>query len=360
MIRKTANGFEFESEAALEHSIQAHLFDLLGLTCLKTQYSVSGQICDILAVDASRRLTILELKNAEDRYVVQQLTRYYDAVQVVQPFNELIDYSKPVQLIAVAPQFHRDNHTDRKYCHLSIRFLEFKISDTGTDCQLILRDLDTEVSSQMAIPYPQSSDSEVSIPPPSAAFLRLLKHCDPLDQAGLTQLRERILRFDARLQELSIGSAIGYGRSKTNLCAEVRFDSGRNAPALYLWLPSKQGNRKRRDVVVRMRIWTDWKRVTALGHIPKGLGRMVSFEEWQNATVRPLNKVLPSERLGRREAYFQNPAFRHQFTERNKYLCQSHDYRSGLAMPFSYYRQLLQQDDFDDAIEVLLHRALEY
>lgn len=62
---------------------------------------------------------VLELKNGEDRYIVQQLTRYYDALREEKPFNEKIDYEQPIVLIAITPSFHKDNFTDRKY-HLLV------------------------------------------------------------------------------------------------------------------------------------------------------------------------------------------------------------------------------------------------
>lgn len=77
-LRKTGESWEFASEAALEDFIWQNLQQLLGFTPLQRQYAVKGEVCDILALDDQKQLVILELKNAEDRYVIQQLTRYYD------------------------------------------------------------------------------------------------------------------------------------------------------------------------------------------------------------------------------------------------------------------------------------------
>lgn len=54
---------------------------LLNVEPLSRQFSVEGKVCDLLAVDSAGHLVIIELKNTEDRYIVQQLTRYYDALQ---------------------------------------------------------------------------------------------------------------------------------------------------------------------------------------------------------------------------------------------------------------------------------------
>ena len=79
-LRKTGSGWEFANEEALEDFVEVHLQSLLGLTVIKRQFTVNEQRCDIIAVDENKRLVVLELKNGEDRYVVQQLTRYYGFV----------------------------------------------------------------------------------------------------------------------------------------------------------------------------------------------------------------------------------------------------------------------------------------
>lgn len=123
-LKKTGTGWEFTNEAALEDFVWDNLKSLLNLTPLKRQYFVRSEVCDILAVDDNRQLVVLELKNTEDRYIVQQLTRYYDALLEVKPFDAEIDYSKPIRLVAVAPIFHRHNEIDRKYHKLIFGFLK--------------------------------------------------------------------------------------------------------------------------------------------------------------------------------------------------------------------------------------------
>jgi hypothetical protein len=130
-LRKTATGWEFVSEEALEDFVAAHLENLLGLTTIERQYSISEQRSELIAVDDDRSLTVLELKNSEDRYIVQQLTRYYHALLESKPFADRINYDRPVRLIAIAPNFHRDNFTDRKYSQLNLQFLECAIVPDG-------------------------------------------------------------------------------------------------------------------------------------------------------------------------------------------------------------------------------------
>ena len=126
-LRRTGQGWKFVTEEVLEDFVWANLEFLLGLTFLTRQYFVKGEICDILAVDDSKRLVVLELKNSEYRYIVQQLTRYYDNLLEEKPFQEQVDYSKPARLLAVAPIFHKHNFTNCKYNTLNLEFLKLEV-----------------------------------------------------------------------------------------------------------------------------------------------------------------------------------------------------------------------------------------
>ena len=55
-LRKTGAAWEFASETALEDFVWANLTSLLGLTPLKRQYPVKGEICDLLAVGNNKQL----------------------------------------------------------------------------------------------------------------------------------------------------------------------------------------------------------------------------------------------------------------------------------------------------------------
>ncbi|PZO43311.1 MAG: hypothetical protein DCF19_05015 [Pseudanabaena frigida] len=67
---KKSEGWQFSSEADLEDFVWNNLKTLFGLIPLKRQYIVQNDCCDILALSDSGQLTIIELKNVEDRYVV--------------------------------------------------------------------------------------------------------------------------------------------------------------------------------------------------------------------------------------------------------------------------------------------------
>ena len=217
-----------------------------------------GQICDILAVSQTKELVILELKNQSDRYIVNQLTRYYDALLEKQIFTEHIDYSQPVRLIAIAPNFHKDNFTDRKYSRLSITFLQFNIVEAQSHLFLELRDVDNQNIKKLEIPVPPDNPPE-NIPSPPRSLPNLLAKSPEIERQGVMKTREHLLAFHPRMKGLSMSSSIGYGIGKTNLCAEVRFDKERNAIGLFLWLPHLSSrSRQAKKMVCRMRLWTDW------------------------------------------------------------------------------------------------------
>jgi RecB family endonuclease NucS len=188
-LRKTGTGWEFESEVALEDFVWTNLKQLLGLTPRKRQYRVNGQICDIVAVDENKRLVVLELKNVEDRGIVQQLTRYYDALLDEKPFHEEIDYEQPVSLVAITPTFHKDNLTDRKYHRISFHFLQFKIIQDEDKLYLQLKDIDTQQVSQLEILHKEKNDNN-EIPSPPRICRTLLSKCTDYEQEAILKIRE--------------------------------------------------------------------------------------------------------------------------------------------------------------------------
>ena len=269
-LRKTGSGWEFDSETALEDFVWTNLQQLLGLTALKRQYRVSGQICDILAVDEYKRLVVLELKNSEDRYIVQQLTRYYDALLEEKPFSLEIDYEKLVRLVAITPSVHQDNLTDRKYHKLFFQFLKFEIIQ-NSQISLHLKNIDTGKSEKIEIIY-QEIASTKNIPSPPRALINLLSKGNSDAHEMLLHIRDKILVFDKRMKEMTASGVISYGRGKSKPCAEIRMLNFSKKPGLILWLPNPKllFNRK---TIGRMIISTDWKKVSSINYTPRGTSR---------------------------------------------------------------------------------------
>lgn len=288
-LRKTGDSWEFASEFALEDFVWANLEALMGLIPLKRQYVALGEICDILAVNQERQLHILELKNSEDRYVVQQLTRYFDNLISTAALAEQIDYSKPVKLIAIAPSFHRHNLIDRKYNKLEISFLQLRVNERDNQFYLDLTGIEREETYQIKIPYTKVElVKHEDLPEPPKLLLDWLGSCTRDEQEGFLKMREQILLFDKRIKEiLDSKKAIQYGKGKP--CAELCWDRKQQKPVLFLWLPLI--NRREKMVCGRMRVWTDGKLAIHTGHVPDGLGTMKPWSEWEKIPLseRPKN-----------------------------------------------------------------------
>ncbi|YAF99057.1 MAG: endonuclease NucS domain-containing protein (plasmid) [Nodularia sp. CChRGM 3473] len=280
-LRKTGEGWEFASEFALEDFIWQNLQQLLGFTPLQRQYAIKGEVCDILALDELQQLVILELKNAEDRYVIQQLTRYYDNLLDEKPFAEQIDYDQPIKLIAAAPCFHRHNLIDCKYNLLQIDLLQVSVLKNNQNFYLQLQDINTNQIWSISIPYQELSFSSTSqnIPETPQLLLDWLGACTGEEQQAIIKLREKILSFDERIQESVEGrNTIRYGRGKSKSIAEICYHRNTHKPIVFLWLPTPTSWRK--EVIGRLRLWIDGETVTHIGHVPEGFGRMRLQSEW--------------------------------------------------------------------------------
>ncbi|ERT04217.1 hypothetical protein M595_5844 [Lyngbya aestuarii BL J] len=221
MLRKSREGWEFNNEAALESFVWKNLSSLLGLKPLKQQYRVQGEVCDILAIDSCKRLVILELKNVEDRYIVQQLTRYYDNLLEERPLSSQIDYTRPIRLIAIAPCFHEYSFIDLKYHTLDLELLRFRITQVESRIYFAFNALRGATISKVIIPRPEkyiinpeNAPNAKILPRPPKALLNIIEKDSVEKQNIVLDLREKILRFDERMAENSTEATIRYGKRK--------------------------------------------------------------------------------------------------------------------------------------------------
>jgi RecB family endonuclease NucS len=250
-------------------------------------------------------LVILELKNGEDRYVVPQLTRYYDALLEEKPFSDKIDYSQPVQLIAIAPTFHRDNFTDKKHHRLSIEFWQFQVLEEASAFYCQVQRLDANQTWRLPIPF-QPTQSERSIPSPPRKLQNLLANSDAAERSSILKIRHTLLSFDERIQEIVTPTCIFYGKGKNKPSAELRRGQHSEKPALFLWLPHP-------EKVQICRMWmcdTDWQTVNRMIYCPNAfksirLGRSM----WSISDLRrDLNFSWISQQSRQRyEKFLKNP-----------------------------------------------------
>lgn len=281
-LQQTAQGWAFSSEAALENFVWNNLHSLLGYTPLERQYVCNGEVCDILAVADDRSLVILELKNVEDRYLIQQLTRYYASLIEEKPFAAQINYSLPVELVAITPGYHRHNLVDRQYSKLDFRLWQFSVVEQQAIWSLQLTALDSQQIRAIPISYERPTvNLDPDIPEPPTLLINWLSGCSPVEQEGILSLRRRLLS-DKRIKEMVERNRIGYGSGKTRLCAELIFQPSKQRPVLFLWLPTPSSSihSSRKRVIGRLRVWADKRGVTHVGHVAEGLGKMRTKEEW--------------------------------------------------------------------------------
>ena len=262
---KLAESWRFSSESDLEDFVWNNLNKLFGLTPLKRQYIIQNDCCDILALSESEQLVIIELKNIEDRYIVQQLTRYYHSIVTEKPLSDIVEYDRPIRLIAIAPNFHRHNHIDQLYNKLSVEFFQFEITQLEKHLTLHLTNQEEQHIASEIIPYPQEFilDDEPSVtqlrvlPRIPKAFEKLLDERHAEKKAIALKIREQILGYDEKMAETSTQSVIRYGYPQKNgiipntkLCAEFysRPINDFYSLQLSLWLPIPS----RRDIMKKI------------------------------------------------------------------------------------------------------------
>ena len=254
---QTGQRWQFSSELDLEEVVWRNLPELLNVEPLRRQFAISGKFCDLLAIDASDQLVIIELKNSEDRYVVQQLTRYYDAIQSAEDLPFSVNSDQP-RLIVIAPSFHNDTFIDCCYSTLDIELLTFGLEPLSDDINLTIQSISGTVLSTLCLPeILKSSPATIEISDPPRKLLNWLSHHSQAEYDWVMQMREQLLSFDPRMKEVVTPTSIFYGRGKSKACCEIKKANvigyqGR-AITCFLWLPHLQ-NKPR---VLRMMVGFD-------------------------------------------------------------------------------------------------------
>ncbi|OCQ90320.1 endonuclease NucS [Limnothrix sp. PR1529] len=254
MLIEKDGQWQFESEATFERLLWQNLEEWLNFQPLARQLRMCGEPCDIIARSPKGKPVILELKNEEDRYVVQQLTRYYHNFLEERPDLPDLDTSKSPRLVAITPSLHRHNFIDRLYHRLTVELWTFHIRKQHDQFLLELVSWETPDAKSTI----QTIDLTPHIQLPTAAepdplsqldknWKSILSKRSEIDQKNLLAIRDYILSFSPKLGEVVTPSTATYGqmRSKTNLCESeerllARFEQLPldKAPRLFLYLPS--------------------------------------------------------------------------------------------------------------------------
>lgn len=295
---------EFSRESEFEDYLWENLEVLLNLRPLKRQYYSEGNFCDILAITSRKELAILELKVTEDRYIVQQLTRYYRSLYKERPFSGDIDFNKPVKLIAILPKIHSDNLIDVIYNKLNIEFITYNLSEESENIYLSLIDHQSQLQiSKTEVRLKEGNDDDSELPKIPGKLIKILSQSSQEEKAKILAIRSKVLRFNKKINETISGDSVIYGCGKTKPIMEIRFDTLREKPTLFLWLPfssSQTMGYKSRRTLLRIKIWTDWLHVFYLGYIRNGNGVMITPEEFK---IFPVN-LIPASLLPGKQSKF--------------------------------------------------------
>jgi Endonuclease NucS len=296
-IIPAGTAFQFRTEADLEEWVWRNLPALLNLQPLSRQFAIDGKFCDILAVESPQKLAIIELKNTEDRYIIQQLTRYYDAIKVAKDFLFDVDRSQSIRLIAIAPRFHLDTLTDCKYSTLKVELFTFQLEQSAKGLNLILCDADGLCVGMLPLSSERhSSQTDIQISEPPRKLLNWLSHSSNVEHEWILQLRKQLLGFDPRMKEIVEPTQITYGRGKSKPCCELRKNTtgGLTAQKItyFLWLPDPEN----KPHIIKMHMHFDFekRRVKSMAYGRRGYRsgspwvRHVDEELWISAIARAI------------------------------------------------------------------------
>lgn len=282
-LRKTDQGWKFIDESELETFVWDNLEEILELKPLTRQLSIKGEVCDILAIGENNQLAIIELKNREDRYVINQLTRYYDNLLEEQPLKTNINYDEEIRLLAICPSFHRHNLVDEKHSRLNFKLFTFFIVYENNEFYFHLSPIHNQSETKIIkINYQEvnlQNQGNDNIPEPPRLLLDWLGSLTNTEIENLRTIRHQILTFDHRIEEIILNKSIiyasKYGKVRMRKCAEFSYDRKSKNILIFLWLiiPSRKN-----QTITRMQIDTTDEHLTYWRYIPVKEGS-ISWEK---------------------------------------------------------------------------------
>lgn len=341
---------EFETELALELFFWSTVLEKLGLKPLKRQHYCREGICDILAKGTNNQLIIIELKNVKDSHVINQITSYFDALNDEKPFSDQIDYSHPIELYVVAPDYKDRTACILKYHRLDINILSYTVIKSENNIIFTLKKWENDVEQvKLNIPFLDELSNSVVIPQSPKVFQHLISRLSKNEATYGHALRNQIYQFsqnfNAKTYERVTGKSLRLERNKQNPIAEIGWDNKRNCLSIYLWLPfvtiNGRWNRGSiRDSYKRtamMQIFIQDGLVQYVGYVHKGSKSWVIItpDEFKDENIPKPTKL-------KKELYI------------DEY------YWKGLAMPCEYYLKTQRIDDRSKTLEYFINLALEH
>ncbi|TAD80695.1 MAG: hypothetical protein EA001_00195 [Oscillatoriales cyanobacterium] len=253
MLVKNSSEWQFQDEATFENLLWGNLREWLELTPLARQLGICGEYCDIVACDSAGSPVILELKNQEDRYIVQQLTRYYHNFLEEHPNLKDIHHLDSPKLIGIAPTLHRHNFIDQLYHQLNIELWTFKLQEQNGQFWLEFTIWNSSEESTVLKKIDITSSLKIPTTPPVDPLSHLDKNWriilskrSEIDQKRLLAIRDRILSFSSNLGEVATLSKSTYGQkrgqkslciSEERLCLSIEGLSTSKLPSISIYIP---------------------------------------------------------------------------------------------------------------------------
>lgn len=340
---------QFETEAHLELFFWNTVLKEMGLQPLKRQHYCREGICDILAKGTKNQLVIIELKNVKDSHVIDQITSYFDALSQERPFSEQIDYTQPIDLYIISPEYNSRTHSTLKHHKLKFNLFSYTAQVSGQDILFTLREWDSQIEKLSVKISPLSSNiTTEDIPSPPKNFQTIIGQSSTHEIQSADLIREKIYQFarsnNFKLAEKPTGKSLRFERNTQNPIAEIDWDKQRNILAIYLWLPFITINGRRGQGIIQdrykrtamMRLWIENELVQYVGYIDKGRKSwiVITPDEFKDETIPTPTKLK------------KNYSYEH--------------YWKGLAMPTEYYFKICQIVDRPHTLHSLIDLALEH
>lgn len=349
---------EFETEQHLERFFLDAVLAEIQLKPLGSQYACGQGICDILALGPKNQLVIIELKNIKDTHVIEQITRYFDALTAEKPFDSQVDYDQPIELYTVCPDYADSLAMTVKYHSLNFNVLAYRIKNEQHVHRFELWDwLTNEAIAHIEIPCAQLATDTIALPEPPKAFFKLLEKCTDCERSLANLLRQQVYEFSQKhnykICERPDGQWIRFERSKQYPIAELGWDGQRAELVLHLWLPfttiNGRSNMKRYPEKYKrtsmMRIWVDADEVKYLGYVHN------SRRRWLLVT----GQEIKDER-------FPIPTKLNKWLKYREglYWLSIGAYWKGLAMPLETYTETMNIPNLDSSFQAVVHLALDH
>jgi len=338
---------EFETERHLEWFFWYTVLPKIGLKPLKSQHTCREGVCDILAKGSESQLVIIELKNVEDSHVIEQITAYFDALIEEKPFDEQIDYTKPIELYTVCPTYRNRTVTTLKHHKLKFSLFSYAVKSSDQGFIFILYEWLTKTEiAKIDLPIAPELSPTLNLPDPPKAFVNLLGNCSEDEKRWAIEVRDQVYQFaqslNYRIYEKPDSKWIRFERNKQNPIAEMGWENKRESLAIYLWLPfvtiNGQWNMKVRDSYKRtamMRIW-----------VTDGIVQYVGYIENQRKSWL----VVTDEEI--QTGKFTKPVKLHRKS--------GSAYWKGLAMPTDIYLDLMGFTACSHSLNAFVELALEH